>query len=297
MWRPFLAAWREELRAYARAVGLGWREDPTNVELGFARNAIRHRLIPDAEKWVAPGARRALVRFSERAAFDEEGWDSLMPGLLASSGLERTDAGVTVERAALAALHPAVRARVLRAVAAGLGFRLGAERTSRAVAFVTEAGSGRRIDLGGGLVLRRDLDRLSIHRAEGVPDPDRTVVIAGPEAGRDHATLGGRRVRVGWGAVDVCPSAAIERFACAQLRFPLSVRAWADGDRIRVDAGSRKLKQLFLEARVPVEERRAVPVLTDREGEVLWVPGVARSRTARVRPGMPEGSLLPVWFA
>ncbi|MDH3225432.1 MAG: tRNA lysidine(34) synthetase TilS, partial [Gemmatimonadota bacterium] len=62
--RPFLGFWRDELEGYASESGVSWREDPTNRRLELARNALRHRILPDVERLVAPGARRALVRFA-----------------------------------------------------------------------------------------------------------------------------------------------------------------------------------------------------------------------------------------
>ena len=48
IFRPLLGFWREELEVYARRVHLAWRHDPSNDELDYARNALRHRLLPDA---------------------------------------------------------------------------------------------------------------------------------------------------------------------------------------------------------------------------------------------------------
>src|SRR5262249_61213025 len=44
--RPLLDLRRAELTAYLDAVGLGWIEDPTNRDLRFLRNRIRHDLLP-----------------------------------------------------------------------------------------------------------------------------------------------------------------------------------------------------------------------------------------------------------
>jgi tRNA(Ile)-lysidine synthetase-like protein len=70
------------------------------------------------------------------------------------------------------------------------------------------------------------------------------------------------------------------------LRFPLAVRGWRPGDRVRLAYGSKKLKKLFLEARFPTAERHRTPVVADAGGRVLWVPGVVRS--ADVRPCQDE---------
>lgn len=277
VWRPLLGVWRDQLLGHARAVGLTWREDPTNAELGFARNALRHRVLPDAERLVAPGARRALVRFAERAARDEEGWESLIPTLVEGLAPERGPDGVRFDRVGLLSLHPAVRARVLRALLLELGLRPGADVTELAVDFVSVADSGRGIDLGGAVRLRRELDRLALVREGPEPSgPDRTVVIPGPSSGSAEGSLAGRSVWVGWGDAATPERGTVERFLPERLRFPLVVRAWEDGDRIRTASGARKLKRLFLDARVPAPERRRLPVLADAEGDVLWVPGVAR---------------------
>jgi tRNA(Ile)-lysidine synthase len=57
--------------------------------------------------------------------------------------------------------------------------------------------------------------------------------------------------------------------------FPLRLREWAPGDRIRTRGGTRKLKKLFAEHRISREDRRRRPVLVDRLGRVIWVSGVA----------------------
>jgi tRNA(Ile)-lysidine synthase len=78
--------------------------------------------------------------------------------------------------------------------------------------------------------------------------------------------------------------AGAESFAADLVAFPLTVRSWRPGDRIRLAYGSKKLKKLFLEARVPAGDRLRLPVLVDDAGSVLWVPGVARSVD-----GVPSG--------
>ncbi len=52
--RPLLALTRADLRRYAGAHQIAWREDPTNADISNPRNFLRHRLLPYAEpKWRA----------------------------------------------------------------------------------------------------------------------------------------------------------------------------------------------------------------------------------------------------
>lgn len=46
--RPLLRLSRADLRAYATARGLAWREDPTNTDLTNPRNLLRHVILPNA---------------------------------------------------------------------------------------------------------------------------------------------------------------------------------------------------------------------------------------------------------
>jgi tRNA(Ile)-lysidine synthetase-like protein len=59
---------------------------------------------------------------------------------------------------------------------------------------------------------------------------------------------------------------------------------------MRPAAGTRKLKKLFGEARVPREERGRRLVLADRQGRILWVEEVATARVAT--PGGDAGTLV-----
>lgn len=288
VFRPLLAFWREELEAYARSNRLGWREDATNASLGYARNALRHVVLPDVERLVAPGARRALVRLADLAREDEAGWESILPGVLEPLALEERHGVVWANRAALAALHPAVRARVLRTVAARVGASLDEAATKRVVAFVATARSGQSVELGGGFAVRVELDRVAVTVSIGAPaDRPLTIADVGPGAGR--ALLAGRDVNVAWGPDDAGVGRLGAHFDPSQLRFPLLVRARLPGDRMRLRAGgklvTKKVKKLLLERRVPGPERRSVPLVVDAEGDVLWIPGVAHAPDAADEPG------------
>ncbi len=297
--RPLLGRWREELAAYAKAVGLRWRDDPTNRDAGYARNVIRHRILPVAEAGVAPGARRALVRLASVAREDEEAWAEVLPGLLRSLDWD----GSGVDAASTAALGPALRGHVVRHLARRSGRVLDHATTARAVAFVAEAASGHGIPLGGGLQLRRELDRLVVV-PEAAPAADAPLRIPGPGPGSGTARLGGRRVRVCWSPLGRAPepgSAGTASTSVApadrahetvlpveEIAFPLLVRGRRPGDRIEVWGGTRRVKRLLQDARVPSLERPRVPIVVDAGGRVLWVPGVAEWARAEPADGGPD---------
>ena len=66
LYRPLLNTTRAELIAYAKENNLKWCEDESNADIKFARNSIRHQLLPYLEKEV-PGATKQLCRVATLA--------------------------------------------------------------------------------------------------------------------------------------------------------------------------------------------------------------------------------------
>lgn len=301
LWRPLLPFTRDELRGYAGAYRLTWREDSSN-SLPMARNVIRHRILPAAEADVAPGARKALAGLARRAAMDEAALRTLEREALEAAGLRRERDGWSVEAAAVAGRPRAVCARLIRAMARRLGCVPGEAGTRRAVEFTNSGRSGGAVPLGAGVTLRRELERLMVVRDAPQADGE-ALVLDPPGGGQGGVVVGGGRYRVAWttapapggggGGSDDEPNAASAggahaasaagseaRFSLRALALPLRVRGWRPGDRVRLAYGSKKLKKVFLERGVPPGERSRSPVLVDAFGQVLWVPGVVQAAVA-----------------
>ena len=291
-WRPLLPFWREELEEYADSVGLMWREDPSNLESAFARNVIRNRIIPEVESSVAPGARRSLVRLAEQARADVEMWRYLMPRLLETLELQQDEDERSIDREQLLLLPMPLRGRVLRWLSEEAGSPLDAVGTRSASEFASSGQSGRQLDLASGLVLRRELDRIVLIREpmvgetlvcessvdeanvdEAESELDQPLEIPGAGSGSGSVTVGGRSFTVRWGGPEMSASAG-DSVALTAPHFPLTVRAREAGDRIQLCYGSKKLKKLLLEARIPKSRRARLPVVADARGHVLWIPGV-----------------------
>ena len=63
LYRPLLNVTRERLKEYARENSLCWREDESNADIKFARNLVRHKLLPNLEQF-SPGATAQLCRIA-----------------------------------------------------------------------------------------------------------------------------------------------------------------------------------------------------------------------------------------
>lgn len=286
--RPLLPFWRSEIRGYARSHRLRWRDDASNADDAFARNVVRHRILPRAERTVAPGARRALVRLAALAREDEAAWEAVLAPLLAECAREENGALLLV-RERLAAYDSPLAARVLRAALRRLGIVPDGTGTRLALEFISGSPSGRTLRLPGA----RITTEFGVARVEredapvSPPPPDEPLVLAGLRGEGRIRTGGAERVaRWSESAADA-DGAWTVRFGAGRL--PLTLRALAPGDRMRTHAGTRALKKILGEARLPARVRCALPVLADSAGAVLWAPGVAAA--AGLAPGPGERTI------
>lgn len=285
--RPLLPFSRADLDGYARRAGLRWREDPTNQDLTFARNRIRRDLLPLLES-VAPGARARIAALARSAAAAEDAWSSVEEGLLSDLILEAETGAVLLARDRFLDYHPNVQARLLRRLLRRLGSSPDRAGTRAALQFIRSGASGGRFHVAGNVRIEREFDGLRIGPA-APPRATRSLSIAGPGTGHGVACVGGRRYAIEWRPGPGSKDDA-ESFVVSALSFPLRVRDWQPGDRIRMSYGSKKLKKLFGEKRIGRRARGELPVLVDadRKDAVLWIPGVARAD--RARPGTEDGA-------
>jgi tRNA(Ile)-lysidine synthase len=272
--RPLLRFRKHALAAYAAQHGIAFREDASNLSDGFARNRIRRTIIP-ALLSVRPQSGADLLRLARHAARTERAWRTRIHAARKRVITRRENHVSELARGGLLEYDAETQGRLLRAELRRLGFVPDRAATDRMLEFVARAESGRSYSIGGGIRIERAFEVVRIVRASETHD-DKTVAIAECGDGAAVAELGGRTWRAVW-TTSPTNAAQGEQFGCSALRFPLEIRSWRAGDRIRLTYGSKKLKKLFAEARVPVHERAAVPVLVDAAGRICWVVGVARS--------------------
>lgn len=285
--RPLLPFFRAELEAYARAARIRHLEDPTNRLSAFARNRIRHALLPWIESEIAPRARRALVRVSCLAHEAEAGWESLLPGLLADVGAHVREGRIVLARSRFVAYHSYVQARILHNLLRRFGTTLDEAGTRAALEFINFGESGRTMTLGGGVRLAREFDRITVYEESGEQPGERPLRIHAFGSGTGVFVVGGRRLRATWSSEAPPSGQWCEAFDPQGVELPLTLRGWRPGDRLRLPYGTKKLKKLFGERRIPARERSGVPILVDGRGVVLWVPELARSVDAPVAAGRP----------
>jgi tRNA(Ile)-lysidine synthase len=266
LWRPLLGTPRETLAAYARRNGLGWIEDPHNMEPRYARSYLRAEVLPLLRRhW--PQARESLARAARLAGEAAQLLDEL-------ADLDRghADAGDdALSVTALGALPPPRRHNLLRrwlsrrgwpAPSAALLVRLDDEVLAARV-------DAQPVLRAGPYEFRRYRDRLYVMAP--LPPPP-------------------RRQALPWrGGMLPLPA------GCGRLRGPrrfdrlLTVRFGVLGERLRLAAGgpSHALRNLYQERGMPPWVRERLPLIYRGRALLavadLWLGAEARSAGLRLR--------------
>ena len=65
-----------------------------------------------------------------------------------------------------------------------------------------------------------------------------------------------------------------------EIELPLILRSRKQGDKIEVLGlnGTKSVKDIFINSKIPENERNTWPILVDNKGKVLWIPGVKKSK-------------------
>ena len=266
--RPLLGVTRGDVETFLRERGIPWRDDASNRDSRFARNRIRHELLPRLKQDWNPHLTESLSRLAD-LAYEEERWWAAEIARLAHDELVVSKGAAEIPAGKLARLPRAVARRLIRyAIRQAKGNLQGIEYSHvERILRLPEAGG--RTELAG------------IHAIRSF-DWIRLEVLPGPQPARGEVTVPGRcpapdgNSMICLDVIRRAPSAA----ACATLKSDLYfrkvperlvLRGWKQGDRYcpQGHASDWKLKELFQRQRVPSWRRPFWPILCWGD-KILW---------------------------
>ncbi|MFB9273948.1 tRNA lysidine(34) synthetase TilS [Cohnella cellulosilytica] len=286
--RPLLRITKCELLEYCKRNGVPYAVDSSNAERHYFRNAVRLDVMPALERY-NPRLKDSLVRLADQAAADDEYMEEQTVRVFREAATPIGD-GFRLERRRFRGLHVALQRRLIKLIlncSANPRQMLDFRQVEEIVgALSQERPASIRMDLGDGWVLNREYDEAYIG-----PKPPETTGFAYP-ADEDTAEVAlpdtGGRIRLERlaGAVQAMPGNRGEAcFDAEELRYPLLVRSRLAGDTMQPYGlnGTKKVQDMFVDAKVPRSRRDKLPLLADAAGRVLWIPGLRRSGHALVR--------------
>jgi tRNA(Ile)-lysidine synthase len=282
VFRPLLAVERAEILKYLEAIHARFVVDSSNASPAMLRNRVRAQLLPMLEREYGAGLGRRLAGL----AAEMRSLDDLVTAM-AEAELERAiDSDGTLDVARAASLHPAVAAAVVREFVrrrVGDLRRVGRAHIDAVVRLCLEGPPNGAIDLPGGWRAERNYATLAMRKGSRRIAPRFKAKLAA----QGTTIVGDFVFQASIVPPDDAPKrdpARLEsRFDADCLASGLVARNFEPGDRIRPLGmrGTRKVKDVFIDRKVPRELRARLPIVT-LDGAVLWIPGLIRARDALV---------------
>ena len=271
--RPLLDVPRAALLAYAKKHRLNWIEDESNLDEAFARNYLRHAVLPVIEQRF-PAYRQTLTRAAGH--FAEA--DSLLDELAAIDLATAVRDG-KLKLALLQQFSPTRAKNLLRAYFAAQGLPpLDTDRLRDWLRQILNARGDSQMALGvAGLVLRRYRGDIWIEPATRCLAADWQVVWRG------ERELAVPELNGMWSMLPV----QNEGLSAEKLgATPLTLRLRQGGEKLKPDCNRprRSLKHLLQEAAIPAWQRERLPLLYSGE-TLVAAPGIGIDCAYQAKPG------------
>lgn len=255
--RPLLSITREEIESYAKKKKLKYVEDASNNDVSYARNRLRHNVIPEL-LLINPNILTTVTDNSKLAEF-------------LSSYIRDTLNGLGYDKVLVSEindLHPFVARelikRNLRRVLA-LDKEITAKNIESVYSLLSTSGT-KRTEIGG-KIIEKDIYYLYF----AVVRPKKSVRKKLKKSG--VTTFGDYSFKVRRGKAK-----AGENNLLLPLEFSdkLSIRTWCAGDKIVTPSGTKKIQDVFTDAKTSGREKENWPIVTSGK-KILWVPFLAAS--------------------
>jgi tRNA(Ile)-lysidine synthase len=276
--RPLIEINRKEVEAYVKTQGLPYVTDSSNLRAPYLRNRIRLDVFPHLEKF-QPRLVERLAETAEILRMEDEYLEQIVAAWVDGQTETNLEGTVSVSLRSFLDLPPPLRRRAVRLLIRMVKKNL-RRIGSRHVRSVMSLAEGQKpqaaLDLPGKLCVQRTYERLvfkSSSPEEGVPFD---YEIRGP--GAFPLKKIGRTLTLQEMTGPVSFSKRNSRWTAyldaERTRYPLRVRNFRAGDRFVPLGmkGHKKIKDFFVDHKVPTEERHATPIVFSEDIPV-WICG------------------------
>lgn len=250
--RPLINVERREIECYCKKNGLEYVTDSTNAEIDYTRNKIRHCVLCEMQK-INPQIISAVCR-TAALANDDNDYIEIETEKAYEKYVTYKDGQAVY--AINKELHNAIEKRIFIKMAHCVGANPDFEQVNAMGTLVRQGKTGKKIDITGGTA-EISYNNLIVHTKNEKCEFDilyKNKKIYIPECGLFALPEKGGII---------LPENA-----------EIHIRNRRNGDRIKVNGMTKKIKDIFISKKIPQFERDRIPVVTV-DGEVVCVYGTA----------------------
>lgn len=281
--RPLLGLERRDIETYLEQIQVSYCQDCTNDTDAYARNRIRHHILSYAEQEICMGATAHLCRTAD-IFIEIEDYMKEQVERAEESCVTRENARLNIDCPAFASLHPALQKGLLLTLLKELSPAhrdMGMQQVEQVLNLCLQSGN-RALSLPQGIGARRSYDRVVLERPQEQKPMSASVQIPVPQSpgeGISCPVAGGilqlRRME-NEKNVNLSGNLYTKWLDCDRIEELLEWRTRRTGDYLEIRTtsgrGRKSIKKLFIDEKVPLQERDHIPLLA-QGSHILWVAG------------------------
>lgn len=286
---PILGISRKNIEYYCREKGLKPRVDPTNKETVYTRNKIRNLILPQIEEEINSNVKDVIYRMADNIR-EEENF------LQKYSNVHFQDCIISIDEKKIVLSLPklqreelSIRRRIIKNAVQefkGNVTDLYSVHYQAVEKLIISGETGKTIQLKDDYLVRTSYNKLIFERDNGLKGDlnfSYKLTIPGKVETNDFIlSTEFINMDIQW------RKAAIKKNNCIcdfqKIESPLIVRNRQEGDYFIPFGmnGSKKVKDFFIDEKVPVKKRDQIPIIVDNNGEIIWIAGYRADERFRV---------------
>ena len=297
--RPLIECSREEIEEYCQEHKIGYRIDSSNKEVIYFRNKIRLELLPLLSKDYNKNIKDITLRLrnivSEVSAYLDQETEFFFKKVAKRENLEK----VIIDLKKFTSLHPALKRRIIRKsikVVKGDLYSISFKHNSEILKLTEYQLGEKEIYLPDDIRVNKIYNKIIIYKKrisknqiEEIPATwEYNILIPG------KTEIKSLNIEVEikiLDSADIKPSLYLKRKKSKRefidynkVKLPFKLRNRRSGDKFcpLKMKGFKKVKDFFIDNKIPKSHRDLIPLLVDGEDKIIWIVGMRLDNRVKV---------------
>lgn len=253
--RPLLCLSKEEIYDYAKKENILYFEDSSNQEDLFLRNRLRHNVVPILKEECSDLAMKTL----EYSTILKESFDFIRK--LSIKYLSDNDNKIIYKTFNF--LDIALKKDIICLMLEKYDIRKNNNIIYSILELVKSNEGNKQIDLNSSYVFVRNYDKSYIAKPTDSIPLNYTLNLG------DIVKFEGYKIYFSKNQPD--NSGKYLKLCYNGLKFPFFIRNKKEGDYIKLKSGNKKISRVFIDNKVPNNERDKKIIITDGDDNIIWV--------------------------
>ncbi len=287
--RPLMDVLKSDILSYCEENKLDPKIDHTNLETEYTRNRIRLKLFPFIEHEFSTNIKDTVSRMANVLREDSDYLETEAQKIFEQQVLENTDKTIKLDTEELKSIHSSLVKRLIRiAIKTLVGTLEGIDNVhiEDTLSLIKNSKNQLKLNLPKGLMVYKTADGISFTFEEMFFENINYSYILKNDGYIEIDEIG-MKIETKIMSKERCMALPTGQYTKAfdydKIKGDLIVRSRLDGDRMKPMGlgGTKKLKDIFIDLKIPREKRNSIAVLSDEKG-ILWLMGYKISEDYKI---------------